>query len=92
MFLPNLSWNWTALGATLVAVCFCIGSHAAFGDLHPVTVVKVENQPSYQVERLFAGRVVGSQRADIGFEFAGKVVSLNAVSYTHLTLPTILRV
>lgn len=77
MFLPNLSWNWTALGATLVAVCFCIGSHAAFGDLHPVTVVKVENQPSYQVERLFAGRVVGSQRADIGFEFAGKVVSLN---------------
>lgn len=77
MFLPNLSWNWTVLGGALVALFVCVGSHSAFAELHPVTVVKVNNQPSYQVERLFAGRVVGSQRADIGFEFPGKVVSLN---------------
>lgn len=77
MFLPNLSWKWAAPGLALAALCLCVMSTAVSADVHPVNVVEVQNQSSYQVERLFAGRVVGSQRAEIGFELDGKVVKVN---------------
>jgi RND family efflux transporter MFP subunit len=54
-----------------------VGSHLIYADsLHPVMTQAVEHQQSYQVERLFAGRVMGSQRADIGFEQPGRVAKV----------------
>ncbi len=47
---------------------------------HPVKSERVERQAGYEVQRLFAGRVVGSQRADIGFELTGKVRRLQVVN------------
>jgi RND family efflux transporter MFP subunit len=44
--------------------------------IHSVSSSVVERLPAYEAQRLFAGRVVGSQRADIGFELAGKVAEV----------------
>ncbi|RNL67681.1 efflux RND transporter periplasmic adaptor subunit [Zhongshania marina] len=44
--------------------------------LQSVSSVAVERLPAYEAQRLFAGRVIGSQRADIGFELAGQVAKV----------------
>lgn len=45
--------------------------------LHAVNVMPVMLQDNYSAMRLFAGRVVGSQRANIGFEFPAVVSKLH---------------
>ena len=63
-----------------IALSLLLGASLfAAADGVPVKVDVVARQPSYDVQRLFAGRVVGSQRADIGFEVAGRVVQLQVV-------------
>ena len=44
--------------------------------VHRVSSAVIERLPAYEAQRLFAGRVVGSQRADIGFELDGKVAEV----------------
>ncbi|CAA0087969.1 Efflux pump periplasmic linker BepF [Zhongshania aliphaticivorans] len=44
--------------------------------LQRVSTTVIERLPAYEAQRLFAGRVIGSQRADIGFELAGKVAEV----------------
>lgn len=41
--------------------------------IHPVATERVQRQSAYQTRRVFAGRVVGQQRAELGFEQAGTV-------------------
>ncbi len=57
----------------LLLMCTADFTHAS---PHPVKSERIERQSGYTVQRLFAGRVVGSQRADIGFELAGRVLRL----------------
>lgn len=56
----------------------------AEATLLAVSHLTVEKQSSYQAQRLFAGRVIGSQRAEIGFELAGKVLDVNVVDGEHV--------
>lgn len=44
--------------------------------LQNVSSTAIERLPAYEAQRLFAGRVIGSQRADIGFELAGQVAEV----------------
>ncbi|GAB3380204.1 efflux RND transporter periplasmic adaptor subunit [Spongiibacter taiwanensis] len=53
-------------------------------DLHPVVTQAVQHQDSYQVKRVFAGRVVGEQRADLGFELAGTVGKVRVDDGDHV--------
>ncbi len=54
----------------LSAATFC---QFAVAGPHPVATVEVKREQGYDVVRLFAGRVMVSQRANIGFEFPGRV-------------------
>ncbi|WP_373078456.1 efflux RND transporter periplasmic adaptor subunit [Zhongshania sp.] len=56
---------------------FLNGAAQAETRLHPVSHLTIEEQESYEAQRLFAGRVIGSQRAEIGFELAGQVLSVS---------------
>ena len=50
-----------------------ISFYTVANPLQPVITEPVHRQDGYEVFRVFAGRVLGSQRADIGFEQAGVV-------------------
>ena len=77
MLYPNFPCRLASLLLPLLmGVSLMLAADCTLANTHPVKTVVVERQQSYQVQRLFAGRVVGSQRADIGFEFAGRVVRL----------------
>lgn len=80
MLFPNFPCRLTCLLPLLVAASLLLVNTDALAGPHPVKTVLVERQSSYQLERLFAGRVVGSQRSDIGFELAGRVVELHVVN------------
>jgi RND family efflux transporter MFP subunit len=56
----------------------CLMPLAAFSEvsIQSVSNTAIERLPTYQAQRVFAGRVVGSQRADIGFELDGKVAKV----------------
>tara|TARA_R110001583_G_scaffold48791_1_gene152728 strand:- start:5860 stop:6927 length:1068 start_codon:yes stop_codon:yes gene_type:complete len=56
----------------------------AENTLLPVSHLTVEEQSSYQAQRLFAGRVIGGQRAEIGFELAGQVLTVNVDDGEHV--------
>ena len=73
-FVFSRLWQRSLVCSLLLSAAF-----SAFADGAPVKVGGIKRQQSYDVQRLFAGRVLGSQRADIGFEVAGRVVRLHVV-------------
>ena len=73
MLYPRIPCTANALLMALLLLLVSIYCELSIAGPHPVKVVEVHRQQSYDVNRLFAGRVVGSQRADIGFEFPGRV-------------------
>ena len=73
-FVFSRLWQRSLVCSLLLSAAF-----SAFADGAPVKVGEIKRQQSYDVQRLFAGRVLGSQRADIGFEVAGRVVRLHVV-------------
>jgi RND family efflux transporter MFP subunit len=64
--------TWAAYAAALLLPLF------AQADItrQRVNSLVIERVPAYEAQRLFAGRVIGSQRADIGFELAGQVAEV----------------
>ena len=56
----------------------------------PVVVVPYQLERSYKTTTRFLGVVEASSDSNVGFEVAGVLDALTAqaVSYTHLTLPT----
>jgi RND family efflux transporter MFP subunit len=66
------------IAATLLCLAnFLLVGAQAETRLHPVNYLTIQEQSSYDAQRLFAGRVIGSQRAEIGFELAGQVLSVS---------------
>lgn len=65
-------WRWAS---------YCLAAWSIATPLRAdgvsVNAMTIERQSFYDVQRLFAGRVVGSQRADIAFEQSGRVVRLH---------------
>jgi len=72
------------LAAMLSLVIFMPAWAQADMPKRVVNSLVIERQPSYEAKRLFAGRVIGSQRAEIGFELAGKVLSVNVEDGDHV--------
>ncbi|MEX1665728.1 efflux RND transporter periplasmic adaptor subunit [Zhongshania arctica] len=68
--------RFVAHAGFLIAVCLMPLAALAEVGIQSVSSTAIERLPSYQAQRVFAGRVVGSQRADIGFELDGKVAKV----------------
>jgi RND family efflux transporter MFP subunit len=60
----------------VMAACFMPLAALSEVSIQSVSNTVIERLPSYQAQRVFAGRVVGSQRADIGFELDGKIAKV----------------
>lgn len=73
MLYPRIPCTANALLMALLLMLAGVYCELAIAGPHPVKVVEVERQLSYEVTRLFSGRVVGSQRANLGFELPGRV-------------------
>ncbi|CAA0079527.1 efflux RND transporter periplasmic adaptor subunit [Zhongshania aliphaticivorans] len=67
--------RFIVLASLLVAVFTPLSAQAEV-ILQRVNSISIERLPAYEAQRLFAGRVIGSQRADIGFELAGQVAEV----------------
>jgi len=66
------------------------GSPPRLSDPLPVSVIPVEMQDAYDVDRRFTGRIVARRRTDLAFEFAGKVVRLSVDTGDRVTAGDVL--
>ena len=64
------------------------------GDFQDVEVLELMCKEGQSIEVEDPLITIESEKAtmDVPSPLAGKIIKINAVSYTHLTLPTILRV
>jgi RND family efflux transporter MFP subunit len=52
--------------------------------LHSVSSLTLKQEPAYHAQRRFAGRVIGGQRAQIGFELSGQVLKVDVEDGEHV--------